>query len=147
MRGDWAPRFECGSVGFQASAVADVAATRSRGLGMCTTQRHLDRGAGSWRCAAFTCRFAEPSSTAPIAAASLVHVAVVVIAVPTLSLARLVEQQRRASEERRSGLGWRYQVSCDALCEANAGDCPTGCCGRARSRHKVKRGTGDDWMM
>ncbi len=65
---------------------------------MWTAQRCLDRAVDSWRSAASTCRAAEPSSTAPIAAVSPVHVAVMVLAVQMLSFARLVQHQRAASQ-------------------------------------------------
>jgi len=37
-------------------------------------------------------------------------------------------------------------MSCEAFCEAEIRNYPTGCCGGAWSRAKVKSGTGDDWM-
>ena len=52
--GDNIAEIERGSAGFQLLAVADVAATRSRGPSICTA------GSGCWRRAALMCRFAEP---------------------------------------------------------------------------------------
>ena len=38
-------------------------------------------------------------------------------------------------------------MSCKAFCEAKRCNNPTCCCGGAESRHQVKRGTGNDWML
>ena len=38
-------------------------------------------------------------------------------------------------------------MSCKAFCEAKRRNYPTGCYSGAWLRHKVKRGTGDDWIL
>ena len=86
--GDWAFRFECGSAGFQASAIADVASPRSRG------QKHTlpsDAWIGNWMPRGMTLlisRFAEHSSRAPMASASLLLVKLTVPAASTLNIGR-----------------------------------------------------------
>ena len=87
--GDWAPRFGCGSAGFEASAIADVATPRSRGRVYALPS---DAWIGSWvprGVMLLMSRFAERSSRAPIAAASLLPVALMVPAAPTPNIGRL----------------------------------------------------------
>ncbi len=56
----------------------------------------------------------------------------IVLAAPTLSLERLVEHQRRTSEERDPGLRGRCQV----FCEASDREDTASSCGGARWRHQ-----------